>query len=704
MRRFLGSALLVCALGALSACNSGSTATYLVGGSVSGLTSGTLTLQINGGETVDISVDGTFTFPTKLAAGATYEITVADTPVGFLATVTNGTGTVAGTVADVAVAVAERTYTVSGAVSGLNGTIVLQNNGGDDVTLVADGPFTFPTALANGATFNVTILSSPPGQNCTVVALEAGSINGADVTGIAVLCLDHYTVGGSVNGLGNHVILRNNGSDEITVDANGPFTFPTPVVDGRSYEVTVVGGSTTQRYTVTNGTGQIAAGNIADVEIGATDKHWWHPAVPADNRSLDGSNADYGRVAIAGTGDCIVVWHQTDGSNSQIFMSSCHAGVWTDPSGPSDNVSPDGQDAWVPDVAMNASGDAVVAWSQTDGTESRIFVSLYRSGTWTHPTALTEGISPAGSDAYFPQVAIADDGDVLVVWMQSDGTDQAIFASSQRGGVWDHPDSLADNLSPSGTSAAFAQVAMDGDGDAVVAWQQNDGTENQVYLSSFDNGSWTNPASLAAHVSPSGGACDVPAVAVNRSGDAVVCWLQHESGNDRVMVSERVDGTWTHPAGFGAAINPSGNWAVLPRAAVATNGDAIVTWYQVDGSDAQIYVSHREGGVWTHPIGLADNISPAGGSAESPFVAMSDNGDAVVAWDQFNPNSSSWSIYMSELRDGTWTHPADLDSSISPTGNDAIRTRVAMNRNGDAVIVWQQDDGSDTAIYASEYR
>jgi predicted RecA/RadA family phage recombinase len=402
MRRFLGSALFVCALGALSACNSGSTATYLVGGSVSGLTSGTLTLQINGGETVDISVDGTFTFPTKLAAGANYEITVADTPVGFLATVTNGTGTVAGTVTDVAIAVAERTYTVSGAVSGLNGTIVLQNNGGDDLTLVADGPFTFPTALANGATFNVTILSSPPGQNCTVVALEAGSVNGADVTGIAVVCLDHYTVGGSVNGLGNHVILRNNGSDEITVNANGPFTFPAPVVDGRSYEVTVVGGSTTQRYTVTNGTGQIAAGNVADVEIGATDKHWWHPAVPADNHSLDGSSADYGRVAIAGTGDCVVVWHQTDGSNSQIFMSSCRSGVWTDPSGPSDNVSPDGQDAWAPDVAMNASGDAVVAWSQTDGTESRIFVSLYRSGTWTHPTALTEGISPRRQRCLLP--------------------------------------------------------------------------------------------------------------------------------------------------------------------------------------------------------------------------------------------------------------------------------------------------------------
>ena len=40
-----------------------------------------------------------------------------------------------------------KTYTIGGTVTGLTSTLVLQNNGGDDLTRTADGAFTFATAL-----------------------------------------------------------------------------------------------------------------------------------------------------------------------------------------------------------------------------------------------------------------------------------------------------------------------------------------------------------------------------------------------------------------------------------------------------------------------------------------------------------------------------------------------------------------------------
>ena len=59
-------------------------------------------------------------------------------------------------------------FTVVGTVSGLSGSVVLQDNGGDDVTVSADGSFTFPTALAAGAAYGVTVATQPAGQACTV--------------------------------------------------------------------------------------------------------------------------------------------------------------------------------------------------------------------------------------------------------------------------------------------------------------------------------------------------------------------------------------------------------------------------------------------------------------------------------------------------------------------------------------------------------
>ena len=60
-------------------------------------------------------------------------------------------------------------YSVGGTVSGLSGTVVLQDNGGDDLSVSANGSFTFATPLASGAGYNVTVKTNPSGQSCTVV-------------------------------------------------------------------------------------------------------------------------------------------------------------------------------------------------------------------------------------------------------------------------------------------------------------------------------------------------------------------------------------------------------------------------------------------------------------------------------------------------------------------------------------------------------
>jgi hypothetical protein len=82
-------------------------------------------------------------------------------------------------------------YTVGGTVSGLTGTVVLQNNGGDSLSISANGPFTFPTRLGLGASYNVTVSTQPMGKTCTV-ANGSGSIGdgytGADVTNVTVIC------------------------------------------------------------------------------------------------------------------------------------------------------------------------------------------------------------------------------------------------------------------------------------------------------------------------------------------------------------------------------------------------------------------------------------------------------------------------------------------------------------------------------------
>src|SRR5512143_1401180 len=71
----------------------------------------------------------------------------------------------------------ENAYTVGGKVIGLHdgATVVLANNGGDQLTITVDGAFTFATPLASGANYDVTVATQPERERC-VVANGSGTI------------------------------------------------------------------------------------------------------------------------------------------------------------------------------------------------------------------------------------------------------------------------------------------------------------------------------------------------------------------------------------------------------------------------------------------------------------------------------------------------------------------------------------------------
>ena len=86
------------------------------------------------------------------------------------------------------------TYSVSATVTGLDGTgLVLQNNGGGDITVTANGSVTFASNQASGTAYAVTVLTQPSGttQTCTVAG-GAGTIAQANVTNVTVTCTDNF--------------------------------------------------------------------------------------------------------------------------------------------------------------------------------------------------------------------------------------------------------------------------------------------------------------------------------------------------------------------------------------------------------------------------------------------------------------------------------------------------------------------------------
>ena len=87
-------------------------------------------------------------------------------------------------------------FSVGGTVSGSSGLVVLQDNGGDDLSVAADGSFAFDSPVASGSAYVVTVKADPPGQSCTV-ADGSGTMGSAGVTGVAVTCVTNPSGSGS---------------------------------------------------------------------------------------------------------------------------------------------------------------------------------------------------------------------------------------------------------------------------------------------------------------------------------------------------------------------------------------------------------------------------------------------------------------------------------------------------------------------------
>ena len=81
------------------------------------------------------------------------------------------------------------TYTIGGMVSGLKagGTVVLQNNSGNNLTVTQNGAFTFSAPLNYVNGYDVSVLTQPTGQTCTVTN-GVGAYPGMSVSNVQVTC------------------------------------------------------------------------------------------------------------------------------------------------------------------------------------------------------------------------------------------------------------------------------------------------------------------------------------------------------------------------------------------------------------------------------------------------------------------------------------------------------------------------------------
>jgi hypothetical protein len=294
-------------------------------------------------------------------------------------------------------------------------------------------------------------------------------------------------------------------------------------------------------------------------------------------------------------------------------------------------------------------------------------------------------------NVYAPQVAVDGSGDAMAVWAQDDGARNNIVANRYAAGSgWGTATLIeTDNAG----DAHDPEVAVDGSGNAAAVWFQSDGTRWNIWANRYTAGSGWETATLI-ETDDTGNAA-YPQVAFDRSGNAVAVWHQFDGTRNNVWANRYVTGS-----GWGTAAlieTDNAGDAYRPQVAFDGSGNAVAVWQQADGTRFNIVANRYVAGSGWGSATLIETDDA--GSAENPQVAVDRSGNALAVWQQ--SDGTRYNIWANHYAMGPGWGTATLIETDNAA--DAYGPQVAVDGSGNAAAVWYQYDGSLSNVWANRY-
>jgi hypothetical protein len=250
----------------------------------------------------------------------------------------------------------------------------------------------------------------------------------------------------------------------------------------------------------------------------------------------------------------------------------------------------------------------------------------------------------------------------------------------------------------------LAGLAMEPDGDFVVAWtsRDQDGDGDGVFGQRFAASGTARGAEFRVNTYTTGWQRG-GSVAVGKGGDFVVVWASPQDGSDTGILGQRFDAAG-NAIGLAFQINTfttSGQFG--PVVGRASDGSFVVGWssWYVDGHESGIAARRLDASG--NPVGsemLVNTYTP--GTQLLADVAVDPNGNFVVVWER-------WAGYMPY--DGVFAQRYDAEGNrlgsefvvnSYTTGGQTFGS-ASMLPDGGFVATWTSYDSHLTGVFARRF-
>ena len=362
-----------------------------------------------------------------------------------------------------------------------------------------------------------------------------------------------------------------------------------------------------------------------------------------------------------------------------------------------------------PSVAVDAQGNYVVVWESIapDGNGYDIFAQRYDRFGNALGGEIEVATAPTRVDE--PVVGMDADGNFVVAWTDTGGDENDVRAR--------HFDSNGNALGSSflvNTTTADDQdvpdIAMNANGQFVITWdsRNQDGNLNGIFAQIYDPLGNSVGSEIAVNNITDSFQND-PVVGIDRDGNFVIAWTDNVIGSnsDDTVNARRFDSAGT-PLGesFLVSTTPDINHDI-PAMAMNASGEFVIAWESRnqdgdgDGVFAQRYNSAGEK--------LGDEIAvntTTTDNQQDVSVAIDADGNFLTAWES-NAQDGNGKGVFGQYFDNTGAKQASEFRINTFTEGNQENAAVAIDPNGNAIVAWQsfsfRQDGDGNGVFARQF-
>ncbi|MCJ7457959.1 MAG: dockerin type I domain-containing protein [candidate division Zixibacteria bacterium] len=410
-------------------------------------------------------------------------------------------------------------------------------------------------------------------------------------------------------------------------------------------------------------------------------------------------------IALDGPGNFVITWTDYRNGNGDIYARRYNSSGT--PLGASFKANDDigTTEQFTSAIALDGSGNFVITWQDYRNGNWDIYAQRYNSSGTPLGTNFKANDDVGTTEQSYPAIAMNGSGNFAITWGDRRNGNLDIY--TQRYNSSGTP--LGTNFKvndDAGTAAQYyTAISMDGSGNFVITWQDYRNGNLDIFAQRY-NSSGT-PLGTNFKVNDDAGTATQAssAIAMNGSGNFVITWDDYRSVSNADIYAQRYNSSGT-PQGSNFKVNTDTRITLgdVPAIAVNGSGDFVITWEDYPNGNADIYCQrYNSSGT---PQGSNFKVNDDNGTADQrhPDIALDGSGNFVITWMDYRSGSTNADIYAQAYNSsGTPLGPNFKVNSDATTQNQWY-PKIAMDGSGNFVITWYDYRSvSNADIYAQRY-